>query len=70
MTRETHLAWLGLYKAALLEPDPHKMPGKIREANQALQERLLELQQVSGHYQEKIEIGHAVRNLHVAERMK
>jgi hypothetical protein len=70
MIRRMHDTWLHLYKAALLEPDLHKMPGLIKEANKALQERQLELEAVAGHYQEKLELQYAVRNLHVAERMK
>jgi hypothetical protein len=62
--------WLALYKAALLELDLQKMPERIALANKALQERLRELQNSSGHYGEKLEIQYAERNLHVAERMK
>jgi len=62
--------WLTLYKAALLELDPDKMPERIVLANKALQERSQELQGSSGHYGERLEIEYAIRNLHVAERMK
>jgi hypothetical protein len=62
--------WLTLYKAALLELDLRKMPERIVLATKALQERSRELQESSGHYGEKLEIEYAVRNLHVAERMK
>jgi hypothetical protein len=62
--------WLTLYKAALLELDVQKMPKQIGLASKALQERLRELQGSPGHYVEILEIGHAIQNLHVAERMK
>jgi hypothetical protein len=70
MITRTIEVWLCLYKAALLEPDLHKMPGRIVEANKAIQERLQELERANGHYQEKLEIQYAVRNLHAAEKMK
>jgi len=63
-------SWLTLYKAALLELDLRKMPERIVLATKALQDRSLELQGSSGHYGEKLEIEYAVRNLHVAERMR
>jgi hypothetical protein len=62
--------WLALYKAALLELDLQKMPERIVLASKALHERSRELQGSSGHYGEKLEIGYAMRNLHVAERMR
>jgi hypothetical protein len=62
--------WLSLYKAALLELDLQKMPERIVLANRALQERSRQLQGSSGHYGEKLEIEYAMRNLHVAERMR
>jgi len=70
MSRHAHQVWLSLYKAALLELDLRKMPGRIVEARLALQERIQELEGANGHYQEKLEIQYAVRNLHAAERMK
>jgi hypothetical protein len=62
--------WLTLYRAALLELDLHKMPERIVLAIKALKERSRELQGSSGHYVEQLEIEYAMRNLHVAERMK
>jgi hypothetical protein len=62
--------WLTLYKAALLESDLQKMPERIVRASKALQERSRELQGSGGHYGERLEIEYAIRNLHVAERMK
>jgi hypothetical protein len=62
--------WLTLYKAALLELDLHKMPERIGLASKALRKRARELQGSSGHYGERLEIEYAIRNLHVAERMK
>jgi hypothetical protein len=70
MTRRRQEAWITLYKAALLEPDLHRMPGRIVEANRALRDRLQELEGVGGHYQEKLEIQYAARNLHAAEKMR
>jgi len=63
-------SWLTLYKAALLELDLQKMPERIVLASKALQERSRQLQGSSGHYGERLEIEYAIRNLHVAERMK
>jgi gluconate kinase len=62
--------WLTLYRDALLELDLQKMPERIVLACSALQERSRELQGSGGHYGEKLEIEYALRNLHVAERMK
>jgi hypothetical protein len=62
--------WLTLYKAALLELDLQKMPERIVLASKALKERSRELRGASGHYGEKLEIEYAMRNLHVAERMR
>jgi hypothetical protein len=62
--------WLTLYREALLELDLQKMPERIVLASRALQKRLRELQGSGGHYGEKLEIEYALRNLHVAERMK
>ena len=62
--------WLALYKAALLESDLRKMPERIVLASRAIQKRSRELQGSGGHYGERLEIEYAIRNLHVAERMK
>ena len=62
--------WLTLYRDALLELDLRKMPERIGLASRALQKRSRELQQSGGHYGEKLEIEYAMRNLHIAERMK
>jgi hypothetical protein len=62
--------WLVLYKAALLEADIQKMRERIIIASKALQERLQKLQGSSNHYAERLEIDYAIRNLHVAEKMK
>ena len=62
--------WLALYRDALLELDLQKMPERIVLASKALQKRSRELQGSGGHYAEKLEIEYALRNLHVAERMK
>jgi len=70
MFRNEQKRWLTLYKAALLEPDLQKMPERIVRASRALHERSRELQGSGGHYGERLEIEYAIRNLHVAERMK
>lgn len=62
--------WLVLYRAALLELDMQKMPGRIAKASKALQERSLKLQGSRYHCVEKLEMEYAIRNLHVAERMR
>jgi hypothetical protein len=62
--------WLTLYKAALLELDLQKMPKRIVLASEALQQRSRQLRGSGNHYGEKLEIEYAIRNLHVAERMK
>jgi hypothetical protein len=46
------------------------MPQRIVAASQALQARSRELEGTGGHYGERLEIKYAIRNLHVAERMK
>jgi hypothetical protein len=70
MFRNEQKRWLTLYKAALLEPDLQKMPERIVLASKALHERSRQLQGSGGHYGERLEIEYAIRNLHVAERMK
>jgi hypothetical protein len=70
MFRNEQQMWLTLYKAALLEPDLQKMPERIVRASRALHERSRQLQGAGGHFGERLEIEYAIRNLHVAERMK
>jgi hypothetical protein len=62
--------WLVLYKIALLELDLQKMPERIVSAIKALRERSRRLQGSHGHYGEKLEIEYALRNLHIAAKMK
>ena len=62
--------WLHLYRAALLELDLQKMPVRIALASKALQERSRALRGSGNHHGEKLEIEYAIRNLHVAERMR
>jgi hypothetical protein len=68
--RQRQRKWLFLYKAALLELDLKKMSERIALASKALRERSRKLQRSDGHCIEKLEIEYAIRNLHVAERMK
>lgn len=70
MLPEEQKKWITLYRDALLELDLQKMPERIVLASRALQKRLRELQGAGGHYGEKLEIEYAIRNLHVAQRMK
>ena len=70
MFSEGQKGWFDLYRAALLELDLQKMPKRIVLASKALQRRSQELQVSSGEWGEKLEINYAIRNLHVAERMK
>ena len=62
--------WFDLYRAALLELDLQKMPDRIVLASKVLQRRSQELRDSSNDYGERLEIEYAIRNLHVAERMK
>jgi hypothetical protein len=62
--------WFVLYRAALLELDIQKMPERIVSAQEVLEERLRDLQSARGNHVERLEIEYAIRNLHVAERMK
>ncbi len=62
--------WFSLYRAALLELDSRKMPQRIVLASKALQRRLRELRGSQSQWGERLEIEYAIRNLHVAERMK
>jgi hypothetical protein len=62
--------WFVLYRAALLELDIQKMPERIVSAQEVLKERLRDLQSARGNHVERLEIEYAIRNLHVAERMK
>ena len=69
MVSKNEERWFVLYRAALLELDMRKMPKRIVLARQVLEERMRDLKSARGNHMERLEIEHAIQNLHVAERM-
>ena len=62
--------WFEVYRAAMLELDPQKLPGRIVAAKEAVQLRLTDLQGDTDHHEERQQMEDALRNLRVLEREK
>ena len=61
---QSHVNWLELYRAALLELDKEKLLGRIELAQKAIQERARELAETgNGSVEEKQKIGDALASL-------
>lgn len=62
--------WFEVYKAAMLELDPQKLPGRIIAAKKAVQSRLIEIQADTDHHAERQQIEDALSTLRTLEREK
>ena len=62
--------WFEVYKAAVLELDPQKLPGRIVAAKKAVQLRLVEIQGDTDHHAERQQIEDALSSLRTLEREK
>lgn len=62
--------WLEVYKVAMLELDPQKLPGRIIAAKEAIQLRLKGIQGDTDHHAERQQIEDAMSNLRTLEREK
>ena len=62
--------WFEVYKAAVLELDLQKLPGRIVAAKEAVQLRLKEIQGDTDHHAERQEIEDALSSLRILEREK
>ena len=63
-------SWFEVYKAAMLELDPQKLPGRILAATKAVQLRLIEIQGDTDHHAERQQIEDALSSLRTLEREK
>ena len=63
-------SWFRVYKAALLELDPQKLPARIGAAKEKVRLRLEEIQGDSDHHAERQQIEDALNNLRVLEQEK
>lgn len=62
--------WFELYKAAVLELDSQKLPGRIVAAKKSVQLRLIEIQGDTDHHAERQQIEDALSSLRALEREK
>lgn len=62
--------WFEVYKAAVLELEPEKLPGRIVEAKEAVQMRLKDIQGDTDHREERHQIEDALNNLRTLERFE
>ena len=63
-------SWFEVYKAALLELDPQKLPERISAAKEKVRLRLEEIRGDSDHHAERQQIEDALNSLRVLEREK
>ena len=63
-------SWFEVYKAALLELDPQKLPERIGAAKEKVRLRLEEIRGDSDHHAERQQIEDALNSLRVLEREK
>ena len=63
-------SWFEVYKAAMLELDPRKLPERIVAAKEAVQLRLKEIQGDTDHHAERQQIEDALSSLRILEREK
>lgn len=62
--------WFEVYKAAMLELDPRKLPVRIVAAKEEIQLRLKGIQGDTDHHAERQQIEDAMSNLRTLEREK
>ena len=62
--------WFEVYKAAMLELDPQKLPERIVAAREAVRLRLKDIEGDSDHHAERHQIEDALLSLRTLEREK
>lgn len=60
--------WFGMYRAAILELDPEKLPQLLEQAHKAVQERLRQVWQDGRDSDESQKLLDALQNLEVLRR--
>jgi hypothetical protein len=60
--------WMELYRAAMLELDPQKLPARVEEALKSAESRAWELAQQNGSREEQGALRDAMQNLRVLRR--
>lgn len=60
--------WMELYRAAMLELDPEKLPGRVERAIAAVEERARQLSGRNGDGEEQDALRDAMQNLRVLRR--
>lgn len=60
--------WMELYRAAILELDPAKLPARVDAAYQAVQQRTWELTQQANTREEQTALRDAMQNLRVLQK--
>ena len=68
MSASNQRIWTDLYRDALLEVDLAKLPMRIEEAMQAIQNKLREIQQDGNNQAERQALEDALQNLRVLQR--
>ncbi|HEX8818117.1 MAG TPA: hypothetical protein VF753_21690 [Terriglobales bacterium] len=63
-------SWFEVYRAAMLEFDPQKLPERILAAKEAVRLRLKEIQADVDHHAERQRMEDALRGLRALERGK
>jgi hypothetical protein len=62
--------WFEVYKTAMLELDPQKLPERIVAAKEAVRLRLKDIEGDSDHHAERQQIEDALNSLRILEREK
>ena len=70
MVASENKSWFEVYKAAMLELDLQKLPGRIVAAKVAVQLRLKGIQGDTDHHAERQQIEDALNSLRTLEREK
>jgi hypothetical protein len=65
---EQQETWVELYRRALLELDPGRLPTRVQEARQAIERRLKELTPSNGNPTQLRALADALQNLRVRSR--
>jgi hypothetical protein len=68
MPADDQTDWVELYRSALLELDRSRLPGKIKVAHLAIQQRINELLLQKAVTQEQLALEDALRNLRTLRR--
>ncbi|MGA2388290.1 MAG: hypothetical protein ABSF97_04985 [Candidatus Sulfotelmatobacter sp.] len=70
MNTETSQTWEEVYRAAVLEPDKHKLAGKLDAASMLLIQRLLEIGAAPEHATERERLTDALLTLDTIRRIE